>query len=85
MRALEGPQSTMPISSETRVYVVFDRATGEVVHVHETVIFPNTRKAAKAPMRGRCVWRARRGRKILMLSRLIRPRSGSVTGSESIR
>lgn len=39
----------MPISSETRVYVVFDRATGEVVHVHETVVFPNTPQGRESP------------------------------------
>jgi hypothetical protein len=49
MRALEGPQSTMPISSETRVYVVVDRATGEVVHVHETVVYPNTPQGRESP------------------------------------
>jgi hypothetical protein len=49
MRVFEGPQSTMPISSETRVHVVFDRTTGDVLHVHETVVFPNTPQGRETP------------------------------------
>lgn len=49
MRGFEGPQSTMPISSETRVHVVFDRTTGEVVHIHETVVFPDAPQGRESP------------------------------------
>jgi hypothetical protein len=49
MPGCEGPQSTMPIGSETRVHVVFDRTTGEVLHVHETVVFANTAQGHETP------------------------------------
>jgi hypothetical protein len=41
MNGPKEPQSTSPIVSEIRAHVVYDRKTGKVLHVHETVTFPN--------------------------------------------
>jgi hypothetical protein len=47
MNPASGPQSTNTrIVSHCRAYVVYDTATGEVLHVHHSVTFPHG-----APMR----------------------------------
>jgi hypothetical protein len=56
MSANRGQQSTDPkIVPTDRAYVVFDRATGEVIHVHHAVTF-----AAGPPLREPHEARARR-------------------------
>ena len=41
MIASKEPQSVPPIVSVVRAHVVFDRRSGKVLHVHETVTFPD--------------------------------------------
>jgi hypothetical protein len=49
MQPHDGLQSTTPIDSETRVHVIFDRTSGEVLHLHETVVFPNGPQSHETP------------------------------------
>lgn len=41
MNGPKEPQSIPEIVSSVRTHVVFDRRSGKVLHVHETVTFPN--------------------------------------------
>ncbi len=43
------PQSTSPIASTIRAHVVYDRRTGKVLHVHETVTFPDGPPSRESP------------------------------------
>ena len=43
------PQSTSPIVSTVRAHVVYDRKSGQVLHVHETVTFPNGAPTQETP------------------------------------
>jgi len=45
----KAPQSTEPIASIVRAHVVYDRKTGKVLHVHETVTFPHGAPSRESP------------------------------------
>ena len=49
MNRAKEPESTTPIVSTVRAHVVYDRNSGKVLHVHETVTFPNGGTPAEAP------------------------------------
>jgi hypothetical protein len=50
MNAIKGPQSTdNTLRPTSRAYIVHDRRTGKVLHIHHSVIFPQTKLQGETP------------------------------------